>query len=63
MFYSPGTFTVYCGCTHPKMIGIVVLDKREGPEALLNTILSYFALLPSLLVYDFGCGALRSALD
>jgi len=60
--YSPGTFTICCACTHPKMIGFVVLDKREGPPALLNTILSYFALLPSFLVYDFGCGALRSAI-
>lgn len=61
-FFSPGTFTVCCACAHPKMIGFVVLDKREGPAALLNTILSYFALLPHFLVYDFGCGALRSAL-
>jgi len=61
-FYSPGTFTICCACAHPKMIGFVVLDKREGPPALLNTILSYFALLPTFLVYDFGCGALRSAL-
>jgi len=61
-YYSPGTFTICCACAHPKMIGFVVLDKREGPPALLNTILSYFSLLPTFLVYDFGCGALRSAI-
>lgn len=61
-FFSPGTFTICCACAHPKMIGFVVLDKREGPPALLNAILSYFALLPMFVVYDFGCGALRSAL-
>eukprot|EP00170_Pyropia_yezoensis_P005253 contig_21409_g5267 len=61
-YFSPGTFTICCACSHPKMIGFVVLDKREGPPALLSTILSYSALLPHFIVYDFGCGALRSAL-
>lgn len=61
-YFSPGTFTICCACSHPKMVGFVVLDKREGPPALLGTILSYFALLPHFVVYDFGCGALRSAL-
>lgn len=60
--FSPGTFTVCCACAHPKMIGFVVLNKREGPAALLNAILAHFALLPDYVVYDFGCGALRSAL-
>lgn len=61
-FFSPGTFTICCACAHPKVIGFIVLDKREGPPALLNALLSYFALLPLFVVYDFGCGALRSAL-
>lgn len=60
--FSPGIFTSFCACAHPKVIGFVVLDKREGPAALLNNILSYCALLPNFVVYDFGCGALRSAL-
>lgn len=60
--FSPGTLTLCCACAHPKMVGFVVLDKREGPPALLNALLCYFALLPSYVVYDFGCGALRSAL-
>lgn len=59
--FSPGTFTVCCACAHPKLIGFVVLDKREGPYALLNAIITRFALLPHFVVYDFGCGALRSA--
>jgi len=60
-FFSPGSFTVCCACAHPKLIGFVVLDKREGPYALLNAIITRFALLPHFVVYDFGCGALRSA--
>lgn len=44
------------------MIGFVVLDKCDGPHAVRNVILSYFALLPFFLVCDLCCGALRSAL-
>lgn len=44
------------------MLGFVILDKREGPPALLNTIMTRFALLPEYIIYDFGCGAVRSAL-
>lgn len=61
-FFSPGTFTICCACKHPKMLGFVVLDKREEPPALLNALLSFFAVLPHFFVYDFACGALRSAI-
>lgn len=61
-YFSPGTFTICCACAHPKLIGFVVLEKREGPYALLNAIITRFALLPHFIVYDFGCGALRSAI-
>ena len=60
-FFSPGTFTICCACPHPKLIGFVVPEKREGPYALLNAIITRFALLPHFIIYDFGCGALRSA--
>lgn len=43
-------------------MGFVVLDTRKGSPALLNTILSYFVLLSKFIMYDFGCGALRSAI-
>lgn len=61
-FFSPGTFTVCCACPNPKLVGFAVLEKREGPYALLNAIITRFALLPHFIVYDFGCGALRSAI-
>jgi len=60
-FFAPGTFTKCCACSHPKLVGFAVLDKREGPYALLNAIITRFALLPHFLIYDLGCGALRSA--
>jgi len=60
--FSPGAFIVCCTCDHPKVLGFVVLDKREGPPALLNAITTRFAVLPDYIIYDFGCGAVRSAL-
>lgn len=60
--FSPGTFTLFCACAHPKMIEFVALNKREGPPALPNSILAHFALLSNFVVYDFGCGALPCAL-
>jgi len=60
--FSPGAFIICCACAHPKVLGFVVLDKREGPPALLDAIITRFAILPRFIVYDFGCGAVRSAL-
>jgi len=60
--FTPGAFLICCACSHPRVLGFFVLDKREGPPALLNTIISRFALLPEYIIYDFGCGAVRSAL-
>ena len=59
---SPGAFIICCACSHPKVLGFVVLDKREGPPALLDAIITRFSYLPRFIVYDFGCGAVRSAL-
>lgn len=60
--FSPGAFIICCACAHPKVLGFVVLDKREGPPALLDAIITRFFQLPRYIVYDFGCGAVRSAL-
>jgi len=60
--FTPGAFLICCACSHPQVLGFVVLEKREGPPALLNTIISRFAVLPEYIIYDFGCGAVRSAL-
>lgn len=60
--FSPGAFIICCACSHPNVLGFVVLDKREGPPALLDAIITRFAILPRFIVCDFGCGAVRSAL-
>lgn len=60
--FTPGAFLICCACAHPRVLGFIVLDKREGPPALLNAVITRFAKLPTYVVYDFGCGAVRTAL-
>jgi len=61
--FTPGAFIICCACSHPRVLGFVILDQREGPPALLNAIITRFPVLPEYIVYDFGCGAVRSALS
>eukprot|EP00168_Porphyra_purpurea_P002861 TRINITY_DN1334_c0_g1_i1.p2 TRINITY_DN1334_c0_g1~~TRINITY_DN1334_c0_g1_i1.p2 ORF type:complete len:333 (-),score=50.70 TRINITY_DN1334_c0_g1_i1:25-1023(-) len=61
-YFTPGAFIICCACSHPRVLGYVFLDQREGPPALLNAILTRFPRLPEYVVCDFGCGAVRSAL-
>ena len=60
--HSPSAFIICCACSHPKVLGFVVVDKREGAPALLVAVITRFAKLPRFIVYDCGCGAVRSAL-
>lgn len=39
-----------------------MLDKREGPPALLVAIVTRFPAQPRFIVEDFGCGLVRAAL-
>jgi len=54
---------ICCACSHPRVLGFVILDQREGPPALLNAIITRFPVFPEYIVYDFGCGAVRSAMS
>jgi len=60
--YSDGALTLCCACAHPKILGIVVLDRKESPQVLINAVLSRFPRLPRYLVYDFACGVVRCAM-
>eukprot|EP00170_Pyropia_yezoensis_P003166 contig_13305_g3173 len=60
--FTPGAFLNCCACAQPRVLGFIILDKREGPPALLSTTISRFAILPEYVVHEFGCGAVRSAL-
>lgn len=61
--FSPGAFIICCVCYHPKGLGFIVLDEREGPPALLDAI--YHALLfhPPVhrLRFWVRCGAVGSS--
>jgi len=60
--YSDGALTLCCACAHPKILGIVVLDRKESPQVLINALLTRFPRLPRYLVYDFACGVVRCAM-
>jgi len=60
--YSDGALTLCCACSHPKILGFVVLDRKESPQVLINTLLTRFPKLPRYLVYDFACGVVRCAM-
>ena len=60
--FSDGALTLCCACAHPKMLGFVVLDRKESPQVLINVLLTRFPSLPRYLVYDFACGVVRCAM-
>jgi len=60
--YTGGTFGAFCTCTHPKCIGVVVLDGSEGQRMPIEFITQRCATLPSQVVYDFSCATLKTAL-
>jgi len=60
--FSDGVLTLCCACGHPKILGYVVLDRKESPQVLINVLFTGFPSLPRYLVYDFSCGVVRCAL-
>jgi len=54
--------TLCCACAHPKILGFVVMDRKESPRVLINVLLTRFSSLPRYLVYDFACGVVRCAI-
>ena len=51
-----------CGCKHPLILALTVLDRKEAPQVLLNMLLTRFTRLPHFLIHNFACGAFRMAL-
>lgn len=60
--FTPGALTFCCSCSKPVILGFKVLDKAEGPKAVLDVCVSRFVCMPRFLLYDFGCGLYRSAM-
>jgi len=59
--YSVGALTRCCACAHPKILGFVVLDRKESPQVLIHAVLTRSPRLPRYLVCDFACGVVRCA--
>lgn len=60
--HTGGTFGGYCTCSHPKCLGVVVLDQSESQRMPIEFVVQRFATLPDIIVYDFACAALKTAL-
>jgi len=59
--YSVGALTLCCACAHPKILGFVVLDRKESPQVLIHAVLTRSPRLPRYLVCDLACGVVRCA--
>lgn len=60
--HTGGTVGVFCGCAHPKCIGVMVLTGSESQRMPLEFVAQRFVKMPSTIVYDFACATLKSAL-
>lgn len=60
--YTGGTFGAFCTCAHPKCVGVVVLDGSEGQRMPIEFIVQRLKTLPEVVVYDFSCATLKTAL-
>lgn len=59
--WTPGTFGVFCCCSHPKCIAVIMMDGHEGPRMPLDFVVSRMPTLPSSIIYDFACGTHKAA--
>lgn len=60
--FTPGTFVVNCLCSHAKCLAVISLRKPEGCRTPLNFIMERTKRLPDIVIYDYACGTLASAL-
>lgn len=60
--HTGGTFGGFCTCSHPKCLGVVVLDKSESQRMPIEFVVQRFATLPDIIVYDFACATQKTAL-
>lgn len=60
--WTAGTFGVFCCCSHPMCIAVIMMDGHEGPRMPLDFIISRLPALPTNVIYDFACGYVKSAI-
>ena len=59
--FTPGVLTFCSSSAHPIIFGFKILERGEGPRAVLYILSSSFRNLPVFVLYDFACGLFRSA--
>eukprot|EP00168_Porphyra_purpurea_P005763 TRINITY_DN16877_c0_g1_i1.p2 TRINITY_DN16877_c0_g1~~TRINITY_DN16877_c0_g1_i1.p2 ORF type:complete len:151 (+),score=16.79 TRINITY_DN16877_c0_g1_i1:139-591(+) len=59
---TAGTCGAFCMCTHPKCLGVGVLDGAQEQRMPIESVMQRFAIFPDVIVYDFACASLKTAL-
>ncbi|OSX73408.1 hypothetical protein BU14_0350s0001 [Porphyra umbilicalis] len=60
--FTGGTFAASCTCTHPKTIGVVVLQGSESQRMPIEFVVQRMPRFPDRIFYDFACACLKMAL-
>lgn len=60
--FTGGTFSASCTCSHPKTIGVVVLDGSEGQRMPIEFVAQRMPTMPDRVIYDFSCASLKTSL-
>jgi len=60
--HTGGTVGVFCTCSHPKFLGVMVLTGSESQRMPLEFVAQRFVKMPLTIIYDFACATLKSAL-
>jgi len=60
--HTGGTVGVFCTCSHPKCIGVMVLTGSESQRMPLEFVVQRFVKMPKTIIYDFACATLKTAL-
>jgi len=60
--HTSGTIGVFCTCSHPKCIGVLVLTGSESQRMPLEFVAQRFVQMPKTIIYDFACATLKTAL-
>jgi len=60
--HTGGTVGVFCTCSHPKCLGVIVLSGAESQRMPLEFVVQRFVKMPATIIYDFACATLKTAL-
>jgi len=60
--HTGGNVGVFCTCSHPKCIGVMVLTGSESQRMPLEFVAQRFVQMLLTIIYEFACATLKSAL-